>query len=60
MFKRRKILFKDIDINDLISILPQKLGSLPKEHDGRLMIPGTESQRNTKGLNRTSGHTRIF
>ena len=60
MFKRRKILFKNIDIDNLISILPQKLGSLPKQHDGRLMIPSTESQGNTKSLNRTSRHTRIF
>ncbi len=42
MFKRRKILFKDIDIEDLICILHQEPGSLPKEHDGRLMIPSTE------------------
>ena len=60
MFKRRKVFFKNVDIDNLFCIFRQKSGCASEEHDGRLMVSSTKPQRNTKCFNGASCYTRIF
>jgi hypothetical protein len=57
--ERWKALFKDVDVNDVIGFFCEEEGSLIKENNCGLMLPGTKTECDTQRLNWAMSFARI-
>ena len=60
LFNRRKILLEDIDVDDVVGIIPQETDSLTEENNSCHVRSRYKAKSNAESLDRPMGLSRIF
>lgn len=60
LLDRRKILFKDLYINNVVRVVSKETGSLAEKNHSRRVRSGRKPESDAESLDRPMGFSRIF